>query len=333
MKIQIQKQINSIQSEVGALISVIRPILEGLLYGLKAEVVHEVGGYSEVKLFMLNRLYRQGDGDIGLCFEYAIHNAIRNRDPLISERIEDALRICRVGSQNLNSLLFAVEKTGKLNLVDSVIDALTDESQLMYGTRGRPVKLKRHIVQVATAFRRPTARLALPQSISGLWKADLFVGDSAQDNWVGTSVKVNATDLRAEPGLRVGIVPTRQGRSDRVRRDDAKNIVVCPIPYDDSFMQLFYAGWRIVQQFLAADAQVPNEDRLPLPHEREVARSLAMRRNSTVINVVDVLEAESQRQLVVSDTIEAVSHAAAQLEAEQIAESVLAPIAAIEAND
>lgn len=330
MELKIQRQINPIQSEVAALISVIRPILEGLLYGLKADVVAEVGGYNDVKLKMLNRLYRQGDGDIGLCFEYAIHNAIRNRDPLIAERIEDALQLCNVRGQNLNSLLFAVEKTGKLNLVESVIQSLTDNSQLMYGTRGRPVKLKRHIEQVASAFRRPNARLALPQSISGLWKADLFVGDTGQDNWVGTSVKVNAGDLKAEPGLRVGIVPTRQGKNDQVRREDTKNIVVCPIPYDDSFMQLFYAGWRIVQQFMAADAQLPNEDRLPLPHEREVARSLAMRRESTIVAVVEVLEAESQRRLIESSTVVPQTVAAAQPDAPLVADAVLAPIAAID---
>jgi hypothetical protein len=330
MELRIQRQINPIQSEVAALISVIRPILQGLLYGLKADVVAEVGGYEAVKLKMLSRLYRQGDGDIGLCFEYAVHSAIRNRDPLIAERIETALRLCNVRGQDMNSLLFAVEKTGKLNLVESVTQALTDESQLLYGTRGRPVKLKRHIEQVASAFRRPAARLALPQSISGLWKADLFVGDSGQDNWLGTSVKVNANDLRAEPGLRVGIVPTRQGRNDRVRKDDAKNIIVCPIPYDDSFMQLFYAGWRIVQQFMAADAAVPNEDRLPLPHEREVARSLAMRRESTILAVVEVLEVESQRRLIEEQVRAATTVTAAQPDIASIADSVLAPVAAVE---
>lgn len=330
MELRIQRQINPIQSEVAALISVIRPILEGLLYGLKEDVVAEVDGYESVKLKMLNRLYRQGDGDIGLCFEYAVHNAIRNRDPLIADRVESALRLCNIRGQHLNSLLFAVEKSGKLNLVDSVQSSLTDGSQLLYGTRGRPVKLKRHIVQVASAFRRPSARLALPQSISGLWKADLFVGDTGQDNWVGTSIKVNASDLRAEPGLRVGIVPTRQGRNDQVRKDEAKNIIVCPIPYDDSFMQLFYAGWRIVQQFMAADANLPNEDRLPLPHEREVARSLAMRRESTVLAVVEVLEAESQRRLIESNTVTPETVSTAQQDQQQIANSVLAPIAAVE---
>lgn len=237
---------------------------------------------------------------------------------------------CNIHGQDVNSLLFAVEKSGKLNLVDSVVQNLTDDSQLLYGTRGRPVKLRRHVQQVASAFRRPTARLALPQSISGLWKADLFVGDTGQDNWVGTSIKVNANDLRAEPGLRVGIVPTKQGRNDLVRKDDTKNIIVCPIPYDDSFMQLFYAGWRIVQQFMAADANLPSEDRLPLPHEREVARALAMRRESTVLIVVEVLEAESQRRLIESDTITPNTVATAQQDARQIADSVLAPVATIE---
>jgi len=115
-----------------------------------------------------------------------------------------------------------------------------------------------------------------------------------------------------------------------VRKDDAKNIIVCPIPYDDSFMQLFYAGWRIIQQFMAADASLPNEDRLPLPHEREVARSLAMRRESTVVVVVEVLEAESQKRLIESNTVKPETVATAQGNEQQIADSVLAPVAAVE---
>jgi hypothetical protein len=278
MELRLQTQVNPIADEVSALIAVVRPILEGLLYGLKGDVVAEVGGYPAVKLKMLPRLYRRGDGDIGLCFEYAVHHAVRTGNPAVCERVTDALRLCNVPGRDLRSLLFAVEKTGKLDLVDSVRDALTEDSRLLYGTRGRPVKLKRHIDQVAQAFRRPGARLALPQSISGLWKADLFLGNADEDGWVGTSIKVNAADLRSERGLRIGIVPTRQGRRDQVVKDEAKNLIVCPLPYDGSYMELFFAGWRIVQQFIAADAQLPDEDRLPLPHERQVARELQMRR-------------------------------------------------------
>ncbi len=43
-------------------------------------------------------------------------------------------------------------------------------------------------------------------------------------------------------GLRVGIVPASQGRSDKIRIDNQKNLVICPLPYDGSFMELFYNG-------------------------------------------------------------------------------------------
>lgn len=47
MELRLQAQASSIADEVSALIAVIRPILEDLLYGLKADVVAEVGGYPE----------------------------------------------------------------------------------------------------------------------------------------------------------------------------------------------------------------------------------------------------------------------------------------------
>lgn len=326
MRVRLQTQVNPVSEEVSALIAVIRPILEGLLYGLRADVVREVGGYQAVKLKMLPRLYRRGDGDIGLCFEYAVHHAIRTGHGAVCERVADALDICRVPGQVLQSLLFAVEKTGKLDLLESVREALTDESRLLYGTRGRPVKLKRHIDQVAAAFSRPSARLALPQSISGLWKADLFLGYSDEDGWVGTTIKVNANDLRAERGLRIGIVPTRQGRRDVVVKDEARNLVVCPLPYDGSYMELFFAGWRIVQQFIAADAKVPDEDALPLPHERQVARELAMRRESTLVKVVEVLAVQAQPGLISSSETTATVSAEREPETSPVADSVLAPV-------
>lgn len=205
-------------------------------------------------------------------------------------------------------------------------ESLTDDSRLLYGTRGRPVKLKRHIDQVASAFHRAGARLALPQSISGLWKADLFLGNADEDGWVGTSIKVNVSDLRAERGLRVGIVPTRQGRRDRVAKDDQKNLIVCPLPYDASYMELFFSGWRIVQQFIAADAKLPDEDALPLPHERQVARELEMRRESNLLRVVQVLEVQAQPGLIESTETKVVVTNERVGNAVSVAESVLAPV-------
>ena len=50
MRVRVEAQENPIADVVSALLAVVRPILEGLLYGLKTEVVAEVGGYDQVKL-------------------------------------------------------------------------------------------------------------------------------------------------------------------------------------------------------------------------------------------------------------------------------------------
>jgi hypothetical protein len=69
MDIRAQHQLNPVADEVSALVAVVRPILVGLVWGLKAEVAAEVDGAENVKLRMLPRLRRRGDGDLGICFE------------------------------------------------------------------------------------------------------------------------------------------------------------------------------------------------------------------------------------------------------------------------
>ncbi len=298
MEIREEKQLNPVADEVSALTAAVRPILEGTLYALKSDVVDEAGGYAALKLKMLPRMYRQGDGDCGICFEWAVHDAISRSDPLIVERIEDALSKCRVPGTELSSILFGAEKTGAVQLIQTVNDLLTKDSRLLAGTRGQPVKLKKHITLVASAFRRQSARLALPYSIAGLWKADLFVGCTDSDRWVGTTVKINERTLESGKGLRVGIVPTRQGESDAVRKDNRRNLVVCPLPHDASFMEVFYRGWGIVQQFISADAEVPKEVELPLPADRQVAKYLADRREFPIVDVLEALGPLSQRELM-----------------------------------
>jgi hypothetical protein len=39
---------------------------------------------------MLPRLRRPGDGDIGICFEYAVHDALNQRNPMVVERVAEA---------------------------------------------------------------------------------------------------------------------------------------------------------------------------------------------------------------------------------------------------
>lgn len=304
MRIRKQIQLEAVQDDVLALTSVIRPILEGLLYALKAEMVAEVGGYENVKLKILPRLYREGSGDVGICFEYAVHDAVRRGDQRVLERLHDAARLCKVPGQNANSVLFGLEKEGTLNLIDTANEVLNEDSLLLYGKRGRPAKLRNYLNTLAGAFKNRRTRPSLPTSIRGLWKADLFFGFEDTDKWVATTVKVNPSQLEGAEGLRIGVVPNRAGRNDLVRVDEGKNLVICPINHDQDFMQSFYEGWRAVQSFIAADGRVPPEAMLPIPAHREVCRILSERREFAVVEVVQAIAPFTQRGLMQTEEAE-----------------------------
>ncbi|RYC29831.1 hypothetical protein D3273_21775 [Lichenibacterium minor] len=306
MELRSETQLNPVGDEVLALTAIVRPILSGVLNALKADVVKEAGGRDNVKLKMLPRLYRPGDGDVGICFEYALHDAIASGDARVVDRLAEALKLCRIKASDPKSILFGIEKTGAVQLIDSAKDVLTEESRTLTGAVGQPPKLKRRLTTLAAAFRRPTTRLALPTSIRGLWKADLFVGSLDTQQWVGTTVKTNPAQLEGAAGLRIGVVPARQGKSDAVQIDEGRGLVICPIHHDGDFMQLFYEGWRVVQAFLYADAKLPKEVDLPRPVDREVCRMLQERREYPTSDVIDSLRIFSQPELVAttSETVE-----------------------------
>lgn len=302
MEIRSEVQQSVVADEVSALVAVVRPILQGILLSLKQEVVADQGGHSNIKLRTLARVRRPGDGDTGICFEYSVHDAIARGEPAVTERVSDALSRCRVPGATVSSILFGVEKAGSQQLIDTAADSLTSDSSLLYGTQGRPVKLKKHLSSAATAFRTRGRQSALPQSVSGLWKADLFLGTTDTDKWVGTSVKINRSSLEAVRGLRIGIVPASQGNSDKIVRDERRNLMVCPLPYDGAFVETFYEAWTLVVQFLNADAQVPKEVALPRPAPRQVAKLLAERRDFPVVDVIDALGPLAQPELLETKT-------------------------------
>ena len=130
------------------------------------------------------------------------------------------------------------------------------------------------------------------------WKADLFRGSTSPDHWVGTSVKLNRSHLESASGLRIAIVPSEAGRSDAIRLDDQKNLVVCPMPHDGSFMQVFYEGWRIVQSLCETNFTMPKAVDIPRPLHREVARMYAERRDFPVLDVLDAARKFAQPELL-----------------------------------
>jgi hypothetical protein len=80
------------------------------------------------------------------------------------------------------------------------IDTLRHTAGIKPRSRGRPVKLKRHLTSLAAAFRNKGTETGLPQSISGLWRADLFLGSADTDYWVGTTVRSTRMPCREIAG-------------------------------------------------------------------------------------------------------------------------------------
>ncbi|GAB3061159.1 hypothetical protein [Sediminivirga luteola] len=303
MKVREEIQAAPVAEDVTALIAVTRPIIAGLLHSIGEEYLAVHGGRENIRLGDLGRLRKSNDGDLGVAFEYAVHDAIVNgTSPIVLERVEAALRRCNIRRGNPSSILFAMEKSGAKQLIDTKRELITPDSRVLSGKRGQPVKLRGYMNQLAAAFHRPTTRQALPRSIQGLWKADLFLGSTLPDHWVGTSIKVNPRALEGAPGLRVAIVPTASGRSDAVKKDDHKNLVICPLPHDFSFMQTFHEGMRIVQALMAKDFKMPSDATLPNPMHREVARVYVERRDFAVLEVLEGIYVFSQQGLLKTAT-------------------------------
>ena len=297
MRLLRSDQVNEISDPVRSKFAMVVPVIEATLFALNAERVARLGGLAQWTLADLSREYREGSGDAGICFEYAVHDAIAREDPLIWPLASEVLeRYCGIG-QGSESLLFGPEKDGRIPVIESVENALTDDSQLYVGYRGRPPKLKRHVRTIVRAFRRPDDRSGLPRSMRGVWKADLFLGNHLVDNWVGTSVKINRGKLEGAPGLRIGIYPMTHAR-DTPRKDDALNLVLLPLPYDGEFMELFYKAFFLVRALLEADAHVPAEIRLPDAEDRYICQELETRRKYPILEVVGALRDMSQRDLL-----------------------------------
>lgn len=326
MQVEEQRQASPVEDPVGALVAVTRPILISIVQSIGAEYLASYPDRRNVPLKMLGKLRSRGDGDTGIAFEYAIHDAIRSEVPAVQERVADALTRCRIKDGDPRSILFAIEKQGSKQLIDTSVDLVTSDSRVLSGKQGQPVKLQKHMNQLAAAFRRPTTRLNLPQSIRGLWKADLFLGSSVPDHWVGTTVKYNASRLEAAAGLRIAVVPAQSGRSDAIKLDGQKNLVICPVPHDASFMQTFHEGWRIVQALCESDFKMPRDVDLPLPHHREVARVLVERRDFPVGDVVEAIVKFGQPHLFETKTEKVSTSAVVAGSSEPETEMIVGPL-------
>lgn len=274
-----------IQQKKKIMFSFISPILFALLMGLKSEVVQSLNGLDKIRLRELARNYREGDGDCGICFEYSIHSAIRKNDPIIMQRINEALNKCGISGKDTTSILLGFEKNRVLQINDELLSNLTECSTLVTDALGNRINLLEHIFRISKAFRNANSRRYLPNVINGLWKADLLLGNKEEDLWAAVSVKINPLALVHANGIAIGIIPSRWNRLISVKTKS--KMVVCPLIYDNGFMQYFYATWNTVRCFFYADARVPHEHCLYCKEQLQIAEYLASKRDSPVLELVD----------------------------------------------
>lgn len=268
------------------LLAMIPPILFGLLVHLKHEVVKDYGTISDILLRQLARNSRDGFGDCGICFEYAVHSAIRNNNPLVMERIQHALSLCGVSGNKTTSILLGFEKAGVLQINNELENILTQDSRLIIGPYGESIKIKKYINGMQEAFRIRSSRSALPLSISDMWRADLFIGNTDSDMWVATSVKINSAQLKPLGVLCIGIIPSKSNK-ERVC-SSIGGMIICPLLHDNGcFMEYFYSAWQIVIKFLKCDARLPKESELPHMLDRRVAKYLESMRERPVLELID----------------------------------------------
>jgi hypothetical protein len=92
------------------------------------------------------------------------------------------------------------------------------------------------------------------------------------------------------------------GRSDAIRLDEQKNVVVCPVPHGGSFIRIFHEGWHIVRALCAKNFEMSGIDGISNPLHREVARIYAERREFPTLEVVDATRKFAQPELLITST-------------------------------
>lgn len=253
---------------------------------------HEANGTTtreNVRLVDLRRVVIRDDKGLHGCgFEYAVHEAINGESG-----IPEAVRSCvssvvsaevgamyeRLGvpfirwTPAVKSVMFAVEKQHRDPERLRVRSQLGDGA-LIWAAAGQNPHLLGPLLPLATcsSFSRPP-RIAqgglrsddpnLPEELSHMWKADLFlggavvestqevaalVGDETPTAWVSATVKYTARRVIGGPGLHLGLQSSYLPRGkfhglvvDRSRHD---GLSVLTLPLDGDFVRTFNRAWR-----------------------------------------------------------------------------------------
>lgn len=214
-RISFLRQTAPVDERGRAMYAVTRSIVRALVDQLTIEDLTDLNtDRADVTLRQLakaSRLQRdkgmRGDG-----FEWAVHEAIQGEESSVLEPVMDAMkRASPRGFKNSStprSLLFGYERAKYLGFLDAIVAEAAEEAVILPDTQGRPPTFG-NWVPIAAQGEPAEARLGA--RLRKVWKTDLFLSDENRHRHVAATIKSNAEQLEAGPGLRVGIVPEMYG--------------------------------------------------------------------------------------------------------------------------
>jgi hypothetical protein len=116
MQLREERQLRPVSEDVSALVAVTRPIIAGLLHSIGEEFLIPHGGREKMRLADLGRVRKANDGDLGVAFEYAVHDAVmKDTSGVLTDRVATALRMCNISQGSPTSILFATGRPAPSN--------------------------------------------------------------------------------------------------------------------------------------------------------------------------------------------------------------------------
>jgi hypothetical protein len=235
----------------------------------------------------------RGDG-----FEWAVHEAIIGREPLVIEPVADALGRASTKLRNAGtpeSLLFGYERARYLGFLDAVIEDAGKDAILLPDGSGKPFHFG---PWVTVAARGAEAETQLKERIRKVWKTDLFLTVEGSWRYAAATIKSNWHELEAGAGLRVAIVPEATDLAHGVRRMKGLHMAVLPDP--NGFMGLFNDAYGSVGRALCKVGKQtpPPYWAKPSAKAQRVQEQLEKYGAVKILDVEDALNEAAQQDLV-----------------------------------
>lgn len=314
-----------------ALYAVGRSILRALLDSLSAEDLTDLNcPLKDVTLRQLAKVVRldrdkgmRGDG-----FEWAVHEAISGKEPLVLDHLATAIKKAspKLVGPDPTSLLFGYERARYLGFLDAVIDDAGADPYLLPDGSGRPFRFG---PWVSVAANGAEAETRLNERISKIWKTDLFVSLEGKERYLAATVKSNFDQLEGGRGLRIGIVPESTSRDHKpgVTYNEEHGLWLVTLPDPNGFTGLFNDAYNSVALAICTlgKQNKPPYYTKPSAKGQRLQEQLEKYPAAKAVEIEDALNEAAQQDLVTS-AIKLVSvNAPPWLHMRQSGLSVLAP--------